>query len=56
MDRKVQRGYLVGYDWEERYRVYIPEDSRDLLSRDVRRFRERKRSQMEKNQVSAKCQ
>ena len=35
MDSKAVVGYLVGYDGDERYRIYIPEKRDIVLSRDV---------------------
>lgn len=35
MDKKAIRGYLVGYDGDERYRIWIKEENKVLLSRDV---------------------
>lgn len=35
MDKKAQKGYLVGYDGEERYRIYVAERKTVVLSRDV---------------------
>lgn len=35
MDKKAVKGYLVGYDGEERYRVYIKEQHKVILCRDV---------------------
>ena len=35
MDKKAVRGYLVGYDGDERYRIYIKEQHAVILSRDV---------------------
>ncbi|KAK7603621.1 hypothetical protein V9T40_003620 [Parthenolecanium corni] len=35
MDSKAVSGYLVGYDGNERYRVYVPERHDIVLSRDV---------------------
>lgn len=35
MDRKAIKGYLVGYDGDERYRIWTKEDHRVILSRDV---------------------
>ncbi|XP_044760209.1 uncharacterized protein LOC123317668 [Coccinella septempunctata] len=40
MDKKAEKGYLVGYDGDERYRVYIPSNNKVILSRDVQ-FQER---------------
>ncbi|XP_075152156.1 uncharacterized protein LOC142226152 [Haematobia irritans] len=34
-DSKAIKGYLIGYDSEERYRIYIKESQRIVLSRDV---------------------
>lgn len=36
MDKKAQKGYLVGYDGDERYRIYIIEEHKVILSRDVK--------------------
>lgn len=36
MDRKAIKGYLVGYDGDERYRIYIKEENKVILSRDVK--------------------
>lgn len=36
MDMKAIKGYLVGYDGEERYRIYVKEDSKIITSRDVK--------------------
>jgi len=33
MDKKAVKGYLIGYDGEERYRIYIQEQHRVILSR-----------------------
>jgi len=35
MDKKSIKGYLVGYDGEERYRIWVKEEHRVCLSRDV---------------------
>lgn len=35
MDAKAQKGFLVGYDGDERYRVYLKENHKIILSRDV---------------------
>lgn len=35
MDSKAIKGYLVGYDGDERYRIYVPELNRVMVSRDV---------------------
>lgn len=35
MDPKAMVGYLVGYDGDERYRIYIPEKRDVVVSRDV---------------------
>ena len=35
MDAKAEKGYLVGYDGDERYRIYIKEKNKVILSRDV---------------------
>ena len=35
MDRKAVKGYLVGYDGDERYRVWIKGTRSIALSRDV---------------------
>lgn len=35
MSKKAIKGYLVGYDGEERYRIYVPERNNIILSRDV---------------------
>jgi transposase InsO family protein len=40
MDKKAVKGYLVGYDRDERYRIYIPNDNKVILSRDIQ-FQER---------------
>lgn len=40
MDSKAVKGYLIGYDTEERYRIYVKENHGLLLSRDVK-FNER---------------
>lgn len=40
MDSKAIKGYLVGYDGDERYRIYIKEEHKVVLSRDVQ-FREK---------------
>lgn len=36
MDKKATKGYLVGYDGDERYRIWIKEDHKVILSRDVK--------------------
>ena len=36
MDEKAVKGYLVGYDGDERYRIYLEEGHKVVLSRDVR--------------------
>lgn len=36
MDKKAEKGYLVGYDGDERYRIYIPERKDVRVSRDVK--------------------
>lgn len=35
MDKKATKGYLVGYDGDERYRIYIKETRTVICSRDV---------------------
>jgi transposase InsO family protein len=40
MDKKAVKGFLVGYDGDERYRIYIPNDHKVILSRDIQ-FQER---------------
>lgn len=35
MDVKAVKGYLVGYDGDERYRVYLPDQHKVVISRDV---------------------
>lgn len=35
MDKKATKGYLVGYDGDERYRIWVKEEHRVYLSRDV---------------------
>jgi hypothetical protein len=35
MDKKAKKGYLIGYDGDERYRVYIKEERSVIVSRDV---------------------
>lgn len=40
MDVKAIKGYLVGYDGDERYRLYVKEDHKVVLSRDVQ-FKEK---------------
>ncbi|GBM73101.1 hypothetical protein AVEN_198776-1 [Araneus ventricosus] len=35
MDKKTVKGYLVGYDGDERYRIWLKEENRVFLSRDV---------------------
>ncbi|GBM34813.1 hypothetical protein AVEN_208020-1 [Araneus ventricosus] len=35
MDKKAVKGYLVGYDGDERYRIWLIEENRVILSRDV---------------------
>ena len=35
MDKKAVKGFLVGYDGQERYRIYIPNGYKVILSRDV---------------------
>ncbi|KFM59342.1 Retrovirus-related Pol polyprotein from transposon TNT 1-94, partial [Stegodyphus mimosarum] len=35
MDKKATKGYLLGYDGDERYRIYIKETSTVICSRDV---------------------
>jgi transposase InsO family protein len=40
MDKKAKKGYLIGYDGEERYRVYLREQNKVITSRDVQ-FHER---------------
>lgn len=35
MDRKAVKGYLIGYDGDERYRIWIKEENKIVLSRDV---------------------
>ena len=35
MDTKAVQGYLVGYDGDERYRIYVRNGSKVILSRDV---------------------
>lgn len=36
MDPKALKGYLVGYDTDERYRIFIKEKNKIIFSRDVR--------------------
>jgi transposase InsO family protein len=40
MDKKAVKGFLVGYDGDERYRIYVPNDHKVILSRDIQ-FQER---------------
>jgi transposase InsO family protein len=40
MDKKAVKGFLVGYDGDERYRINVPNDHKVILSRDVQ-FQER---------------
>ncbi|GFW16771.1 retrovirus-related Pol polyprotein from transposon TNT 1-94, partial [Trichonephila clavipes] len=35
MDKKAIQGYLVGYDGDERYRIWLKKEHRVILSRDV---------------------
>ena len=35
MDKKAEKGFLVGYDGNERYRIYVPKERQVFLSRDV---------------------
>jgi hypothetical protein len=35
MDKKATKGYLLGYDGDERYRIYVKETSTVICSRDV---------------------
>lgn len=35
MDKKAVKGYLVGYDGDERYRIWVKEENKVILSRDV---------------------
>lgn len=35
MDKKAKKGYLVGYNGKECYRIYVPEEKCVYLSRDV---------------------
>ena len=35
MDKKAVKGFLVGYDEDERYRIYVKEKAQVILSRDV---------------------
>jgi len=35
MDKKAVQGYLIGYDGDERYRIYIKNQHKVILSRDV---------------------
>ncbi|KFM72066.1 hypothetical protein X975_23973, partial [Stegodyphus mimosarum] len=35
MDKKATKGYLLGYDGDERYHIYIKETSTVICSRDV---------------------
>lgn len=35
MDKKAIKGYLVGYDGDERYRIWVKEENKVYLSRDV---------------------
>lgn len=35
MDKKAVKGYLVGYDGDERYRIWVKNEHRVILSRDV---------------------
>lgn len=36
MDRKAKKGVLVGYDGDLQYRIYVPEEQRVYISRDVK--------------------
>lgn len=36
MDEKAEKGYLVGYDGDERYRIYLPKKHKVVVSRDVK--------------------
>ena len=36
IDEKAEKGYLVSYDGDERYRVYLPEQNKIVISRDVK--------------------
>lgn len=40
MDKKALKGFLVGYDGDERYRIWISEEHKIMLSRDIQ-FQER---------------
>ena len=35
IDKKAVKGYLVGYDGDERYRIWLKEENKIILSRDV---------------------
>lgn len=35
MDEKAVKSYLIGYDCDERYRIWIKEERKVVLSRDV---------------------
>ena len=35
MDEKAIKGYLIGYDNDERYRIYVKEEHKVIVSRDV---------------------
>ena len=35
MDKKAVKAYLVGYDGDERYRLYVKEQHKFIFSRDV---------------------
>lgn len=51
MDKKAIKGFLVGYDGNERYRIYVREERKVILSRDVK-FEEKckKCEESEKNE------
>lgn len=53
MDKKAVKGYLVGYDGDERYRIYIKEQQKVEISRDVK-FQEKVVQCENKNQVEIK--
>ena len=36
IDKKATKGYLVGYDTEERYRIFVNQNNRIILSRDIK--------------------
>ncbi|GFX79874.1 retrovirus-related Pol polyprotein from transposon TNT 1-94 [Trichonephila clavipes] len=51
MDNKAIQGYLVGYDGDERYRIWLKKEHRVILSRDVI-FKKKQGTQTEESRES----